>query len=542
MVARLFQLTIVKGAFYKASAQDNRIKEILIPAQRAQINDRNGRVIASSINKAKEGKAPQWHRTYAHDWAYSHLIGYLQIASRDDMKEDLCDSHLLLGDRIGKDGIERIFECPLRGRPGKQLVEVQANGREVKTLNILPAEKGIDIELSLDSKLQEKAYEVIKNNTISTNVEVDFPNKHIAIIATKPDTGEILLLLSNPSFNLSAFEKGDRNEVNQYFKDDEKPLFNRATSGIYPPGSTFKPIVAAGALEEGKIDENFEIVDTGTIKAGPSTFGNWYFLQYGKLDGTVNLVKALQRSNDIYFYKIGEKLGAPDLKRWAAKFGLGRPTGSSLSEVDGLLPSAFWKKQQLGEAWYLGDTYNLSIGQGYLLTTPLQLHTAIASFANGGNLCTPKLLKQTTKAASHPLLKKELQTECHDIGLSEHTVKLIREGMKRACETGGTGWPFFGFSVEVGQELVKVSSETNSTNSTNPDANVGNLSKPISVGCKTGTAESPGGAPHAWFTVFAPFDKPEIALTVMVERSGEGSSVAAPIAKEILKSYFEEKN
>lgn len=542
LFVRLFHLTIVKGNFYKASAQDNRINEVIYPAKRGALKDRHGEPVAESINDGDQNSV-KWKRQYKDNLAFSHLLGYLQIASKTDMKEDLCETHLMLGDSVGKGGVEKIFECPLRGRPGKKLIEVDATGKTIKTLNILPEKTGTDITLSLDSKLQQTAYDVVSQNRLSSNVELDLREKPVSIIATIPKTGEILLLYSNPSFDLTAFGS-DQKAVSNYLKDKKQPLFNRVTSGIYPPGSTFKPVVAAAALEEDKIDENFTVEDTGTIKAGPSTFGNWYFLQYGRLDGTVNVVKALKRSNDIFFYRVGEKLGAPDLKRWAARFGLGRPTGSSLNEVEGLLPSAFWKKQTLGEKWYLGDTYNLSIGQGYLLTTPLQLHTALSSFANGGKLCTPKLLR-AGKNADHPLLKKELETECKPLGLKTETLALVREGMKQACETGGTGWPFFNFIVN------RINSNKNTNIRESSDGNTSGVApvdspeveeERISVGCKTGTAEDPGEPPHAWFTVFAPFERPEIALTVMVENSGEGSSVAAPIAKEILKSYFENKN
>ena len=291
--------------------------------------------------------------------------------------------------------------------------------------------------------------------------------------------------------------------TSSYLKDQNKPLFNRAIEGTYPPGSLFKLVLAAGALEEKKINDKTTFEDTGILKAGPLSFGNWYFLQYGKTDGMVDIIKAIRRSNDIFFYKTGDLLTPNKIKKWAEIFGYGLKTGIGLSETEGLVPSPFWKEETIKDSWYLGDTYNFSIGQGYLLVSPLQVNQTTAVFANGGYLCKPNLLKSDVKTS-----RRDVSTTCKKLPIADKTLSLIREGMKQACSTGGTGWPFFDF-------------------------------KP-SVGCKTGTAESQSkeSIPHAWFTVFAPFEVPEIVLTVLIEESGQGSDIAAPIAKEILQYYF----
>jgi penicillin-binding protein 2 len=355
------------------------------------------------------------------------------------------------------------------------------------------------VQLSLDLELQKKSYELIKD-------------KRAAVIVTNPKTGEILASVSSPGFNSQDFEDQVNPNIQKYFTDGSKPLFNRVAEGIYPPGSLFKLVIATAGLEGKAIDEKTQIEDTGILKAGPLNFGNWYFLQYGKTEGMVNIVKAIKRSNDIFFYKVGEKTGVDNIKKWADIFGLGRRTGIGVDEAEGMIPSTFWKKEVLKENWYLGDTYNLSIGQGYVGTTPLQIVLATGIFANGGNLCIPKLLKaQTSPDLS---LQKYVQTECRKLPISNKTISLIREGMKEACSTGGTGWPLFDFKTKNG---------------------------PVQTACKTGTAEiqAKSGLPDAWITVFAPFNNPEIALTVLVEEGGEGSNVAGPIAKEILKAYFE---
>jgi len=218
-------------------------------------------------------------------------------------------------------------------------------------------------------------------------------------------------------------------------------------------------------------------------------------------------------------------MGEAKIKRWLEKFGLGRKMALPFPAETGLVPSAFWKKETLGERWFLGDTYNTAIGQGFLQVTPLQMNLATAAIANGGYLCQPHLLKGE-------------KPNCRSLKIAKKNLATVREGMRQACASGGTGWPFFQFSVTSSQSSVNTkSSDSKLTTENRP------LTTDIRVGCKTGTAESHGKdtLPHAWFTVFAPFDKPEIALTVLLEEAGQGSDVAAPIAKEILKIYFERK-
>lgn len=497
LILRLFQLTIVKGSYFRHLSENNRLRQIEIEPRRGKILDRKGFIIASSQPKDKTSQ-----RIYHEGEKIAHLIGYRQLASKEDFKNDLCPNRLKLNDKIGKEGVEKIFDCQLRGKKGKKLIEVDASGKYLKTISLIPAKEGKTIQLSVDWELTKKSFELIKD-------------KKGAIVATKPQTGEVLVLVSSPSFDPQDFEDNHQSVISRYLKDKNQPLFNRATKGTYPPGSTIKPLIAAAGLEEKVIDEHFQIEDTGVIKAGPLTFGNWYFLEYGKTEGLVDVVKAIRRSNDIFFYKTGERLGEKKIKTWLEKFGWGKPSGIGLDEEEGLIPSSFWKQETIGERWYLGDTYNLSIGQGYILVTPLQVNLATAVFANGGYLCQPRLLK----------VKNGQQTNCQKLPLSSKTLRLIREGMKQACSPGGTGWPLFNFSIRT---VLKKDSPSKGLSL-------------VQTGCKTGTAESYGKnkAPHAWFTVFAPFDKPEIVLTVLVENGGQGSDVAAPIAKEILKSYFE---
>lgn len=512
ILLRLFQLTIVKGDYYRRLSEQNRIKELLIEPQRGEIRDRKGFVIAKNLpaDIQKNDERIKSARIYENGEVVAPLVGYRQLADNKDLKNDNCINILRLGDKVGKKGIEKLYDCDLRGRYGKKLIEVDAKGNYLKTLTVLPPKNGTTVQLSVDLLLQKKAYELIKD-------------KKAAVVGINPKTGEILFLVSSPSFDPQVFEDQNTDQIRSYFSDEKKPLFNRVTEGTYPPGSLFKLVLASGALEEKTIDEKTLFEDTGIVEAGPLKFGNWYFLQYGKTEGMVDIVKAIRRSNDIFFYKTGEGLGPEKIKKWASILGYGKETGIGFNEAEGLIPSPFWKQETLKDRWYTGDTYNMSIGQGYIGVTPLQTLMVTSVFANGGYLCRPKLLKNDSP-------------ECKKLPISPKTLNLIREGMKEACTTGGTGWPLFEFRVKSGKLKVEEQKLLTSNSSLQTEL--------IQVACKTGTAESTqvtSGSPHAWITVFAPFDNPEIALTVLVEEGGQGSDVGGPIARDILKDYFERK-
>lgn len=514
MALRLFHLTIVKGNYYRRLSEENRIRQLTIEAERGKIIDRKGMTIAQNYPADTAKNLSRLTSSRQYDWgsAASPIVGYIQNADAKDIREDNCLQKLREGDHVGKKGAEKLYECTLRGRNGKKLIEVDAHGNYLKTLSVIPPENGTTVQLALDIDLQKKAYELLKDK-IGT------------IIVLKPQTGEIVVLATNPSYDPQNFENENQSEVESYLKDENKPLFNRATEGTYPPGSLFKLVIATGALEEKKIDEKTIFEDTGILHAGPLTFGNWYFLQYGKTEGSVDIVKAIKRSNDIFFYQTGARLGVDGIKKWAQILGYGKKTESGLDEAEGIIPSPFWKEENLKDQWYLGDTYNLSIGQGYMLVTPLQVALSTLPFANGGYLCAPQLLKSQS-AGTSPNTQN-----CRKIAVSNKTLSLIREGMKEACAPGGTGWPLFNFKVGNNKTEAVLTASSSGTASV----------KKIDVACKTGTAEShaESGLPHAWFTAYAPADNPEIAITVLIEDAGQGSDVAAPLAKEIFKSYFE---
>ena len=303
--------------------------------------------------------------------------------------------------------------------------------------------------------------------------------------------------------------------IEKILNDQDLPLFNRAISGVYHPGSTFKPVVALAGLEEGVIDKDYIYEDTGRLVIntpyGTFSYSNWYFTQYGGVEGRINLERALARSTDTFFYNLGGLLGVDKIDLWANKFGMSQMTLIDLpGEISGLVPSPEWKEKVKGERWFLGNTYHMWIGQGDIAVTPLELNRAITAIANKGSLCVPHLLSAEVSGNFHFPVSI---FQCKDLGTKEENIKLVKQGMEDACSPGGTGFPFFDFKEK-------------------------NL-RHVSVACKTGTAETGvNNKTHAWFTAFAPMDKPEIIATVLVEEGGEGSAVAGPIARDIFDYWF----
>ena len=559
IVARLFFLQIIKGESYRMLSDSNRTRTIPIHAPRGIIFDREGVPLVFNVPGFREVPASQRGepfgtsldngktklidknealklmsegktnleidslRSYPYKDITSHVLGYIgQISEKELKQKDFLNYKG--GDFIGEMGIEEEYESLLRGIDGKEMVEVNSQGREIRKLGQTDPIPGQDIAITLDNVLQKAVFDAAK----------DMKKGAIIVSSLK---GEILALLSRPSFDpnlftmsgeYSAGQSSFYKSVSQILLDQEnQPLLDRTISGTYPPGSTFKLVVAAAGLEDKVIDKNFTIEDTGILRINTFSFSNWYFTQYGRTDGQVDVVKGIQRSNDIFFYKLAGLVGVDNLSRFAGKFGLGKKLGIDLAgELSGTLPTQEWKKRVIGENWYLGDTYHYGIGQGFLLTTPLQVNAWTQAIANEGTLYRPHLLlnvKPTT-------LNKKI--------LSSENTSLIREGMVEACSPGGVAWPLFDFKVKNsslridGKNILEAPLSTTS-------ADFKDYRK-IVIACKTGTAQHGGEAtmPHAWITLFAPAYDPQIVITVLSEESGEGSNVAAPIAKKILEEWF----
>lgn len=438
-------------------------------------------------------------REYYNGSKFFHLLGYLGLINEEERKQN---PDYLINDYIGKSGIELYYENQLRGEYGKKLVEVDASGKVKRIIGEQPAKNGQDIILAIDSGLQKKLYDEIKKMLNRLNTD------RAAGIAVDPRNGKILALVSFPSLNNNEFSTGLSEEKLQKIKSNpSKPFLNRVIGGLYAPGSTIKPILAAAALKENIINPEKVINCQGRItiknKFYPDIF---YVFNDWKVHGPTNLIKAIAESCDVYFYTIGggygdiKGLGVNKINEYLKKFGLGTILGIDLKgEVSGLIPNEKWKLENKGEKWFLGDTYNISIGQGDLLVTPLQLAMATSIIANGGSLYKPQIVKQigNDKIQSQKLKENIIE---------DKILEIVRKGMREAVVSGSARYLY---------------------------------DLPVKVAGKTGTAQAPRNKkPHSWFTAFAPYENPEIVLTILIENGGEGSSVAVPIAKEVLKWYF----
>ncbi len=536
---RVFYLQIIKGSYYKLISDSNRTKTVVIHAPRGIIFDRNNTPLVFNIpgfresvngktvlipkekalNLIASGKSNleiDSLREYPYKDITSHILGYLGQISPDQLKNPDFKNYLAT-DVIGQDGVEQFYEQNLKGQDGKQLYEINSSGAIVRKLGQDDPVPGNNLNLTIDINLQKKAFEA--------TAEI---SKGGAVVQTPK--GEILALVSRPSFDANLFTldktykpNGNYSNLEAVLLDGQnQPLLNRVVSGVYPPGSTFKLVVASAALKSKVIDEGYSVADTGILRVGTFSFANWYFTEYGGTDGDVNVVKAIKRSNDIFFYQLASKTGIDKISNTAASFGVGQKLGIDLNgEAKGILPTVEWKEKTLKEQWYLGDTYHYGIGQGFLLTTPLQVNAWTLAIANQGVLYRPHLLKNFPTQ----VLAKGL--------LDNYSFELIRQGMIESCSPGGVAWPFFNFAV-------KNSKLTIDNKNILPFASGSADMRQVVVACKTGTAEdTPDKKPHAWITLFAPAYNPQVVITVLSENSGEGSSVAGPVAKKILQAYFE---
>jgi len=440
----------------------------------------------------------------------SHLLGYLGKLN-DVEAEELKVAGYLLSDTIGRAGIEKTHEKILRGVTGRKKIEVNALGREQNILAVEPPIPGKNIILSLDLEAQNKLEHLVKNALESMK------KNRAAAIAMNPQTGAILAMVSWPTFDNNKFSGGiSSSTYAQYVSDPNHPLFNRAIGGTYPPGSTIKPIISAAALEEGIITKNTVFNSTGGLRVDRWFFKDWKVGGHG----WTNVTKAIAWSINTFFYYIGGGykdfvgLGADKLLHYLTLFNLGKKTGIDLpGERNGFLPSKEWKLKQKGENWFVGDTYNLSIGQGDILVTPLQVALWTSEVANDGKKIEPHLAETLTD----PITKITTQFSHPTASLkaaSSKNLAIVRQGMAECVKSGSC-------------QLLKT--------------------LPFATAGKTGTAQwNSSRSTHAWFTAFAPFDNPELIVTVLVEEGGEGGSAALPIARDFLswwgKKYLTRKN
>ncbi len=433
-------------------------------------------------------------RTYPTSTFAAHLLGYVREVSDEQMKQ----GRYRRGDMIGQSGLERLLDEYLRGQDGGERIEVDALGRPVQVMQREEPDPGAQVVTTIDRRIQEAA-------------ERAMAGKAGAVVVMDPRNGDVVALTSSPAFRLDMLTGNlERDEWLQLVRDPMTPLLNRALQGQYPPASIFKIIVAAAGLQEGSLTPMDRIYCNGEFNLGNWTFRDWKPGGHGHVD----LHAALQQSCDIFFYQAGLKVGGDVMARYAQAFGLGAPTGIDLAgEQSGLVPLSPAQRQRRKRRWLPGDTVNMSIGQGRLLVTPLQIARMMAAVANGGILWKPRLVQRVERADGSLAYASSSQMTDR-VDLSPVVWAFLRHALSSVVKDG-TG------------VLAQVPG--------------------VDIAGKTGTAQtvsrsdSSKGQDHAWFASFAPADDPQYVVVVLVERGGKGGQVAAPIAREIYEAIFLQK-
>ncbi|MBU4140611.1 MAG: penicillin-binding protein 2 [Candidatus Omnitrophica bacterium] len=546
---------IIKGPYYSQLSQNNRIKLARLPAPRGLIYDRCKRVVAGqrlmfnaallsqeikdvqqSLEKispilnipqeellrrfrknfsapfipvvvaadvpketailleCKESDIPgliiqtEPLRDYRYGASLCHILGYLGSMAEDELRK-FKEYGLRTKDLIGKSGVEKEFDHYLRGEAGGMQVEVDNRGCKVRVLGKRAPRKGADLYLTIDAQLQEFIDSLLEG-------------KKGACVVMDVQSGEILSMVSEPGFDPNLFiaalngKPAAERRIKELLNSREAVLVNRAISGVYPPGSIFKIVVAAAGLETDGISPEARLECPGSFKVGRRRFFCWNLDGHGRQ----NLTEAIAYSCNVFFYKLGLALGPQKIASFARKFGLGNTTGVDLPyESTGLVPSRGWKLKTYKERWYDGETANFSIGQGYLLVTPLQMAQVISAVANGGYLTRPHIV-ETGGQKSGGFRKR--------LALEKETLEIIKEGMRRVIDDEqGTG------------RQARISG--------------------VQWAAKTGTAQVSNRASHGWFGAFYPFDEPRFSVLVFLEYGGSGGGTPAMIAKKIIEYIIE---
>ena len=430
-------------------------------------------------------------RYYPLGSAAAHLVGYTAMMTKDEFDAKRVAGYLA-NEFLGKEGIERQYESLLHGKLGERDIEVDRNRCFRRIVMEKPPSKGEDLYITIDSRIQKVAYESLGNRRGAT-------------IVMKPRTGEVLALACSPSYDPNRFRDEDGGEyLARIISDTRYPMLNRAVGNAYAPASTVKPAVVLGALESGLISRGSTFYCPGFLQIGNRKFYDW------KRDGhgTLGIVDVIGKSSDVALYRIGLDMGLLNLRHYLREFGFGRPTGIDLpQEASGLVPSSEWKREhysgerynEVDRIWYDGDTANLSIGQGYMLATPLQVLMMANIIISDGVAAKPALLKGTKSATGVDAARSELPQA---YGYGQENLNLMKRGMRRTVLLGGTA-----------EELRTL---------------------PVPVAGKTGTAEVWLGEPHSWFVGYFPSDDPQVSFVVFLENGGSSHEAAVPAAKELI--------
>ncbi|MCE5287366.1 MAG: penicillin-binding protein 2 [Pelosinus sp.] len=440
-------------------------------------------------------------RNYVNNELAAHIFGYVSEINDVELEKRKADGYKS-GDIVGKFGLEKVYDKTLRGVDGGGQVEVDVSGRPVQVLGKKEPVPGNNMILTIDYRLQKAAETAIDDQLVYLQTKTEFVNaKAAAAVVMNPKTGEILAMVSRPAFNPNLFSRGistkDWNALND---NPNHPMDNKAISGEYPPGSTFKIVTGTAALELGKVTPEEKILDTGKHWIIPK--GN----SEGEALGWINFKEALSKSDNVYFYEMGNRLGIDNLEKYARMFGFGELTGINLpGEADGLVANKKYKQRAFKEDWYLSETFDAAIGQGFQLATPLQMAQLISEVASGGHRFKPYVVSKIV-SQNGDVVKTFMPEETGSVQISDQTLSLIQESLRSVASEGTAAQIFGDF--------------------------------PIPLAGKTGTAENPHGKDHSWFVAYAPFDDPRIAVVVIVEQGGFGSSSAVPIARKIMEAAF----
>lgn len=568
LLLRAWYLQIVQGEYYLELSENNRLRVIETPPPRGRIYDRNGAVLVNNppsnnlyvvlgdmpepgeiiarlaeligmhpdeisdrlkANKRdpylpikikedltmKEVALIEGHRLdlpgvnieseFKRNAVYgslaAHLIGYVgEVTQKQLASGEYKDARG--GSIIGQYGVEQTYDSILRGTRGRKRIEVDALGHERSVLKVTPPLQGDDIFLTLDLEVQRVAEEALAQR----------PG---AIVAIDPRNGEILAMVSHPTFNPNTISKGISSKAwKTLLEDGQRPLTNRVIHGQYPPGSIYKIVMGAAILESKTAAATDEITCEGFVRFGGRTYRDWKWQGHGQVD----LHRSLVESCDVYYYEMGAKLGVDTISQFSYIFGLGRPTGIGLAyEKGGLIPTSEWKKRVYKEPWFPGETLSVSIGQGFVLATPLQLVAMISAVAADGVLHPPQLLKKIKRHATQSV-ETASSSKGRRLPISSKTIRAIQSA------------------------LAGVVSDPKGTAAAS-------RSKQVSMGGKTGTAQVVGRPTddnelpehlkdHAWFVAYAPMEDPKIAVVVLVENGGHGGSTAAPLARDVIEAYL----
>ncbi len=466
-------------------------------------------------------------RQYPYGSLVSQLVGYMGAIPAEKAQEYIKQGYDPAADRIGYAGVEMTMEKWLRGTPGQRYQETDILGRVVRVLgDEIPPVPGHNVYLTIDLELQQVAQQALQKGMDRAN------SRRGVVIAMNPQTGEILAMVSMPTYDNNLFAEGiSPEDLSRLLEDPHRPLMNHAIADLLPPGSIFKIIPAAAALQEGVLTARTRLNCPGTIMLPNKYYPNdperaqpfycWKRSGHGWLD----VVHALAFSCDIFFYQVGggyerfTGLGLDKIVEYSHLFGLGERTGIELEqEAAGLVPTARWKRLTIGENWSTGDTYNLSIGQGYLLITPLQMLNVMAVTANGGTLYRPRIVHHITDAQGN-VVQSFTPEIIRTLPISRENWVLIQQGLEGAVA--------YGTATHAQVAGVRVAGKTGTAQFCD------DIARQMGI-CREGFAQPT----HAWFMAYAPVENPQIALIVFIYNGGEGSTAAVPVAQEILEWYF----